>query len=990
MNKQLMVDLKKTYKPIVEDLNNIDASVFNTIYIKAEEIVEEIIERNSEEFKVEGLETDNNIITFVGERGMGKTSTMMTFSKKLEDKTRDGDKKRFYSLPMIDPSHFDRNVNIIEIIIAMMFQEFENKVKDIKSTDRQELLKLFDKTYKNLKILKTESQSVYDGESLEALMGMSASMKIKSDIEKLMDKYKELVLCDKGGNLIIKIDDMDLNTKYSYEMVEQIRKYLMIPKVIILMALKIDQLQDVIEESNYRDFANLKNMERGILKEKVTLMSEKYLAKLIPIDRRLAMPRVDEFSSNVGLLVKYQKDGKEEEKKFDSVEEGIRQIIYKKTGLHFFEKDEKENPIVPNNIRELVNMIHFLWGLEDIKNTAKENLKELIRIVNKEIKDEEIKEYAFLLDIKASLEYEEYGNFIEQEVSKIKKQEEYENLCKELKTKEMYDQLLKTRNGQFEQKKKEKRKIQICKFKDFILNIWSKSRLSQEKIILLNRFTNLNSDQKNKFIILELEKMFKITEKLETEIKRMETDSSYLEVINKVKDNREKLSNYQIVSSVLNKSFNISIGEMLFVLSIVENMDFSKEVQEMLFAIKMLYYIEMEVMSINEEDENLDKIIGGEYWSFYQASLFDRDKNIDILSLQKFEFDKLLKQVKKENDYNCTKKFLENTIRRRKVAKNKNLEETPFYKCIKIENEGEYEFSIMSGLFNSKSLKNESRLTNIELNEYIITKYLIQTKNDDKNYSEFKHWNHVLNKIMNIRYYDGIDYFSTYSMNIMKLFRKSKISELVIEIRFRSIVEAEIENMEKDVNDKETLEVYWEKFYKEIKNRIMLAFTMSEKTKIDFEIRAEVLDSEIRNGLGKNVYEQNYSNKGKIIKINFIQIIKRILLKIEKLEDTQALENGIFSKNEEKREEYSKKLSEVAELYYERKEYLESKELLERALRIDVDEETHYNNLAVICCEMAGGKDESEKNELYKEASEWFRKILDKKFEQDGFEKVGV
>lgn len=985
MNKQLIVDLNTTYKPVVEDLDNIKVSVFNSIYIKAEEIVKEIIKRNSDDTKVEGLETDNNIITFVGERGMGKTSTMMTFSKKLEDKKTTID-KNFYSLPMIDPSHFDRNVNIIEIIIAMMFREFENKVKDIKSTDRQELLQLFDKTYKNLKILKTESKSVYEGEYLEALMEMSASMKIKSDIENLIEKYKEVVLGNKNGYLIIKIDDMDLNTKYSYEMVEQIRKYLMIPKVIILMALKIDQLQDVIEESNYKDFANLKQIESGMLTEKVTLMSEKYLAKLIPIDRRLSMPRIDEFSSNAGLVVKYQNDEEEKEQEFDSVEEGIREIIYKKTGLHFFKKDEKENPIVPNNMRELVNMIHFLWGLEDVTKTAKENLKELIKILNEEIKDEEIKKYDFLLDVNSKLTYEEYEVLIDKEISKLKEQNEYENLSTELKSKNIYNRLSEKRDQQLKENKKEEIKVQICKFKDFILDIWSKSRLSQEKITLLNRFVNLNSDEKNKFIILELEKMFKITEKLETEINRMETDSSYLELINQVKDNREKLSNYQIVSSVLNKSFNISIGEVLFVLSIVENMDFSKEVQEMLFAIKTLYYIEMEIMSIKGESENLNKIIAGEYWSYYQGSLFDKDKNIDILNQNNFEFENIVNQVEKYK--NANREFLKSTIRRRKIAKNKNLEEVPFYNLKEIKKNGEYEFSIMSALFNSND---DKKLTNIALNEHLIMIYLIQTKNnheEDKKNREFLYWDYILNKIMNMRYYDGIGYFSTYNMEIMNLFRKSKISELVIEISFRNIVESEIQNMEKDINDKETLSEYWNRFYMEIKNSIILNFNLDQKSKIDFQIRTEILDYEVKNGLNKEIYNLNENNKERNIKNNIIKLLREILGQIELGEKVENLENIMFSKNEEKRKEYSKKLSEIAELYYKRKEYEVAKDLLKRACMIDGNEETHYNNLAVISYEMAEGKDESEENELYKEASESFRKILDKKFEQDGFEKV--
>ena len=45
--------------------------------------------------------------------------------------------------------------------------------------------------------------------------------------------------------LVIPIDDLDMNIKNGYEQLEQIRKYLMIPKVIVLISANYDQLEKI-------------------------------------------------------------------------------------------------------------------------------------------------------------------------------------------------------------------------------------------------------------------------------------------------------------------------------------------------------------------------------------------------------------------------------------------------------------------------------------------------------------------------------------------------------------------------------------------------------------------------------------------------------------------------------------------------------------------------------------------------------------------------
>lgn len=48
--------------------------------------------------------------------------------------------------------------------------------------------------------------------------------------------------------LIIAIDDLDLCNSDVYKMAEQIRKYLIVPQVIIIMAVRMEQLKLCVQE----------------------------------------------------------------------------------------------------------------------------------------------------------------------------------------------------------------------------------------------------------------------------------------------------------------------------------------------------------------------------------------------------------------------------------------------------------------------------------------------------------------------------------------------------------------------------------------------------------------------------------------------------------------------------------------------------------------------------------------------------------------------
>ena len=85
----------------------------------------------------------------------------------------------------------------------------------------------------------------FDGESnIENLSRMGESTALKRELKFLIKTYLEFMVSKNGTKkLLIAIDDLDLCNANAYKMAEQIRKYLIIPDVVIIMALKIEQLQ---------------------------------------------------------------------------------------------------------------------------------------------------------------------------------------------------------------------------------------------------------------------------------------------------------------------------------------------------------------------------------------------------------------------------------------------------------------------------------------------------------------------------------------------------------------------------------------------------------------------------------------------------------------------------------------------------------------------------------------------------------------------------
>ena len=417
MKSELVIVKGQEFKISVQDRIKKD-DIFIEQYEQAADMLEAIlsetqdsdVHKNNTIHSWQQTEYENNIIAFCGDRGDGKSSAMLTFINALcckDDHKEDDeidlfknriDKKTYIAEPIvIDPSQFDDVHNVLDIVLAKMYKNFNDKYqKDNRESDESkalDLLKRFQKVYRQIAMI-YDQQKILDKEfdyegNIDKLAKLGESTNLKNDFENLIIQYLEF-MNNKAeiskSQLLIAIDDLDLCNQVAYKLAEQIRKYLIIPHVIIVMAVKNDQLQLAMQEKNINEYKEViqytgkfDNKETSNeLDFEIKNMAERYVSKLIPKARRIYMPKMRNISETK-ISYKEKVDDKEKiiwDSDEDTLVKSVLELIYEKTGMIFFEEDTGMSYLVPDNLRDLINWISQLTKMKSVEKKRKNRNKD--------------------------------------------------------------------------------------------------------------------------------------------------------------------------------------------------------------------------------------------------------------------------------------------------------------------------------------------------------------------------------------------------------------------------------------------------------------------------------------------------------------------------------------------------------------------------------------------------------------------------------------
>lgn len=362
------------------------------------------------EFNEEGNDNlfgySHNIIAFSGQRGQGKTSTMLSFSRALEQKRvlhkLGFSNCSFEVLPPMDPTILEEKQSILGVVLSRMYRKAENVWRDSTRSnssmqiysnteaDKNELLVLFQKCLSGINAIKFQKGE--EIRSLSEIHEISDSSVLKENICRLIKKL--LRFCGKSGEnsfLVIQLDDTDFQLCKSYEVLEDIRKFLSIPNIVILMATDMDLLRILIAQHYIDGFG--KSLTHDLVNsEYLQKLEAKYLDKLIPPTHVVYLPQLEETLRHgdfLDLVYTGMRDGQKidllrpqnakgtEKYPFQSL---ILRYVYRKTGIVFAEPTSYMHNLIPTTFRGLMQFLSFLSSMEDAPLIQKEDKKEPNRL----------------------------------------------------------------------------------------------------------------------------------------------------------------------------------------------------------------------------------------------------------------------------------------------------------------------------------------------------------------------------------------------------------------------------------------------------------------------------------------------------------------------------------------------------------------------------------------------------------------------------------
>ena len=412
-------------------------SIFTYVYQQAWKTIGQIIQDNEKVEKRNAkmqhhsfdplIRTEvQNVIAFTGRRGTGKTSAMVSMAAALHNggdsipkitELNEGNNihladYNFYVLPCIEAGLLssDEFFNAVVSQMVMMLEEKENQQKNLDqfmgqgiSRVKQSLCDLF--------VVSDAVENDYSNSNYPALMEIAEKHRTRRNFYKRVKEYLELlnqlstnydnyysrVKKENKSYLVVMVDDIDVASDKSYDILQKIFQYLMIPNVIVLTTFHMETLLHVLDESKVEV---TKYIEKRVFVNRYGVTE--FLRKIIPVDRRIVMPswkrmdyrqlfpleinigrdgmiqRYDNTETNVDMIEVFprisqrsflyilSKNAVGEGRKI-SPKELIFCMLADRTGVYLDVCGTKRHFMEPDSLRHMYDLFRFFYYMEDFR-----------------------------------------------------------------------------------------------------------------------------------------------------------------------------------------------------------------------------------------------------------------------------------------------------------------------------------------------------------------------------------------------------------------------------------------------------------------------------------------------------------------------------------------------------------------------------------------------------------------------------------------------
>lgn len=390
--KELSIECVNKVK--LEKVEEFRDSIFSDVYRNAQMQIERIMDMadaqgtdsEAEEFCI-GNEI-SNVIAFVGERGMGKSSAMLSFAfflKKYPENIQSSKSEpfrlkkngkieegiNFYTLSKIDVAILT-NESLFDVVLAKMWTDFSEKIEKLgeNSFGLGHTKERFNSIKNVYTLYNRDEKQNKSLTSVRQLQELARSLALREEFARLVASFLDcMVLEDKVARknryLVIPIDDLDLASEKTIAVLEQLRIFLSVPQVIILTTVDLEKLLMCGNKKFSDELLCQYNMDEDE-KNLVRQYSDQYIAKVLPRNSRISMPR---YGGNAA--VKYtlnykryvsglmeQKGGALKRREVDYFS-FINIAIAKHLNLIIRHRDSLNMP--GESLRNIVNKLNELW-----------------------------------------------------------------------------------------------------------------------------------------------------------------------------------------------------------------------------------------------------------------------------------------------------------------------------------------------------------------------------------------------------------------------------------------------------------------------------------------------------------------------------------------------------------------------------------------------------------------------------------------------------
>lgn len=390
------------YHVLVDDPENMynENMFFYPVYKKSVQLLKEICMHSKDGDTDDSF--SNNLIMYCAERGGGKSSAMRSFANFLNQFEAEKEKQcfsfsalhdmenfKFSVLKIIDPTAISSKDLFMRIILSRMFSVLRSKInkegKDFLHQDangQDSLVSKFMECYRLLDVIYQKGGEFSCDDDLEELSDLGDSCKLREKFSDLVQHYLRVFIGEKNCEknfLVIQIDDADLNSQMAFNIIEDIRKYCIIPNVVILMAVNMDQMRCVIEQYFVTSFKPMLDVSSLSLLE-CQKMAARYIDKIMPAGHQIHLPTIDDYIQNRSseLTIEYfEKDCNNNEKnllpyndtnkeKLTDYQEILLRLIYEKTGIPLVKAAGYLHNLLPKTMRGLSHFLAYMNSLENL------------------------------------------------------------------------------------------------------------------------------------------------------------------------------------------------------------------------------------------------------------------------------------------------------------------------------------------------------------------------------------------------------------------------------------------------------------------------------------------------------------------------------------------------------------------------------------------------------------------------------------------------